>query len=130
MKWNKGQEVRKTILITEDIVKDYANVSRDHNPVHLNQEYAEKSIFGKRIVHGMLLAGYISSILGNDMPGNGTIYLSQKLSFRAPVYIDDEVELIVTIKEITDKNWLILETNCYSNNKVVLLGEATVIPPQ
>ena len=119
-----------SFIISDEMVVGYAKVSKDENPVHLNDDYASKTIFKKRIAHGMLLGGLISSILGNDFPGNGTIYLSQNIRFIKPVYIGDEVNIVIRIISIDSKGWLSLDTNCYSNNNSVIVGEALVIPPK
>jgi len=130
MKWEIGLEYKKSFTITHEMVVGYANVSQDKNPVHLDQEYASQTIFKNRIAHGMLLGGLISSILGNDFPGNGTIYLNQNLSFKKPVFLNEVVDFVIKITEINPKGWLTLETNCYSNGIIVIEGSALVIPPK
>ena len=129
MKWKINSEFKKSFTITKKMVEDFANVSQDKNPIHLDKEYAKNTIFKKRIVHGMLLGGFISALIGNEFPGNGSIYLNQSLSFKKPVYIDETVDIIIKIININDKGWLQLETNCYSNNKLVVEGSALIIPP-
>lgn len=119
--------VSKTI--TESDVTIYSGISLDINPVHLNEEYAKKTMFKHRIAHGMLSAGLISAALGTKLPGEGTIYLGQDLKFRAPVYLGEtitvEVEIIELIKE---KNIVILKTTCTNQNgKIVVSGEAKVM---
>jgi len=118
------------ILIDDEIIKQYALASKDNNPVHLDDEFAKSSIFKKRIAHGMLLGGLISSVLGNDFPGNGTIYLNQYLSFRSPVFLNDLVEIIIKVINVNEKGWLTLSTNCYVNSNNVIEGNALVIPPK
>ena len=120
---------KKSFKITKKMVEDYANVSQDKNPIHLDNEYAKNTIFKKRIVHGMLLAGLISSLIGNKFPGNGSIYLNQNLSFKKPVYLNETVEIVIKIIHINDKGWLELETNCFTNNNLVIEGSALIIPP-
>ena len=129
MKWKINSEFKKSFTITKKMVEDFANVSQDKNPIHLDKEYAKNTIFKKRIVHGMLLGGFISALIGNEFPGNGSIYLNQSLSFKKPVYIDETVDIIIKIININDKGWLQLETNCYSNNKLAVEGSALIIPP-
>ncbi|RMZ50141.1 MaoC family dehydratase [Flavobacteriaceae bacterium PRS1] len=130
MEWNVGNEFSKSFTITEDMVVGFAQVSKDKNPVHLDEEYANKTIFKKRIAHGMLLGGLISSILGNDFPGNGTIYLNQNMSFKKPVYLEDKVTIVIKIITVDSKGWLSLETNCYIEDNIVIEGKALVIPPK
>ncbi|MBE6083739.1 MAG: MaoC family dehydratase [Tissierellaceae bacterium] len=118
--------------ISETDVYLFASTTGDINPVHLNEAEAKKTIFKGRIVHGMLTAGLISAVLGNQLPGPGTIYLGQDLKFIAPVRFGDtilaEVKIIEIIKE---KNIVKLATTCINqNNVVVVKGIATVMPPK
>lgn len=118
--------IEKKITLEDVII--FSEVVLDKNPVHLDEKYAEKTIFKKRIVHGMLNAGLISAVIGNKLPGNGSIYLSQNFKFIAPVYIDDTVKVIVEIEKLDDKKKkIILKTECYSNNKLVLIGNAEIL---
>ena len=114
--------------VTEaDIVK-FAEVSGDDNPVHLDQAFAEKTMFKGRIAHGMLSAGFISAVLANKLPGPGTVYLGQTLKFKAPVRPGDTVKAVVTVKEIVvEKKRAVLTTNCYVGDTMVIEGEATVM---
>lgn len=118
--------------ITETDVYMYAGISGDINPAHINEEYMKGTIFKGRIVHGMLTAGLISAILGNYLPGPGTIYLGQDLRFKAPVKFNDTIKAIATvIEKREEKNIIILETICTNQNgTVVLIGKATVMPPK
>lgn len=116
-------------LISEEDILQFAEISLDYNPVHLDEKYAEKTIFKKRIAHGMITSSLISAILGTKLPGPGTIYLKQILEFKKPVYINDTItvtcEIINLIKE---KRKVILSTIAINQNKeIVLEGEATVI---
>ena len=116
--------------ITEADVVMFAATSGDSNPVHLNQEYAQTTFFKGRIAHGMLSAGFISTVLGTRLPGPGTIYLGQNLQFRAPVRIGDTVSAKVDVKEIIpEKRRVILTTNCFVKDTLVIEGEATVMVP-
>ncbi len=112
-----------------DIVK-FAEVSGDVNPIHLDEEYAKKSIFGERIAHGMISASYVSAIFGTKFPGPGSIYLSQSLKFKAPVKIEDTVETTVTIIELNEKRKRVtLNCECRVGDTVVLTGEAQLMVP-
>ena len=114
--------------ITEADIILFAGVSTDTNAVHLNEEFAKTTPFGGRIAHGMLSAGLISAVLGNRLPGPGTIYMAQNLKFKAPVRAGDTVTATVTIKEvILEKKRAVIETVCTVNGKVVIDGEATVM---
>ena len=110
----------------------YAGLSGDINPAHINEEFMKKTIFKGRIVHGMLTAGLVSAVLGNQLPGPGTIYLGQDLKFKAPVRFGDTIKATVTVSEkIDEKNRIICDTVCTNQEgTVVLTGTATVMPPK
>ena len=124
-----GQSFQKDFFISEELGRSFAQISGDFNPVHLDEEYAKGTMFGKRIAHGMLLGGYISGILGNDFPGEGTIYLKQDMKFMKPVYYGDTITISVTVLEMDDaRNRMTLETNCYNQgSELVLAGTALVM---
>ena len=116
--------------ITDADVVMFAGVSGDTNPVHLNDAYAEKTMFKSRIAHGMLTASLISTVVGTRLPGPGSIYVSQTLRFRAPVRVGDTVMARAQIsKLIPDKNFVELETSCWVGETKVLDGLATVMVP-
>ena len=120
-KINLGDSFETMEKITNSMINDFAKLSGDKNPIHLNDDYAKKTPFGKRVAHGMLIGSLISKVLGMDYPGNGTIYLSQELKFISPVYIDDVIKIIVEVIQIkSKKNILKLKTNC-TNEKETLL---------
>lgn len=126
-----GMARRYAKTITETDIIMFAAASGDINPVHMNQEYAEKTIFGGRIAHGILSAGVISACIANKLPGSGTVYLGQTLKFKAPVRAGDTVTAIVTVKSIdAAKNRVVLDTICQVAGKTVLEGEATVLAPK
>lgn len=113
-----------------DVIK-FAEVSGDDNPVHLDEEYARRTHFGGRIVHGILSAGLISATIAGKLPGPGTIYVRQNLKFCAPVRIGDVVEARVTVAEIiAEKNRVVLSTTCSVGDLVVIDGDALVLPPK
>lgn len=118
--------------ISESDVYMYAGISGDLNPAHVNQVEAEKGMFKERIAHGMLTASFISTVLGMHLPGPGTIYLGQELSFKRPVKFGDTIEAKVeVIEKIEDKNRLILRTTCTNQHgEIVIDGKATVMPPK
>lgn len=121
------EEVGKTI--TEADVVNYAGLSLDINPIHLNNEYAKKSIFKERIAHGMLTSGLISAVLGTKLPGEGSIYLSQTLKFVAPVKIGDTVTAKAEIIDInSEKRIVTLKTTCVNQDEnIVVDGEAKIL---
>lgn len=117
-------------VITEQDVVKFADVSGDHNPVHLDESYARTTRFKGRIVHGMLSASFFSTAIASRLPGPGTIYLTQNLSFRAPVRIGDRVEAQVTVADIIrEKARVMLKTVCRVGETVVIDGDALVIVP-
>jgi 3-hydroxybutyryl-CoA dehydratase len=125
-----GQEATMNRTVGEADIVAYAALSGDYNPVHLNPEYAAKTIFKERIAHGILSAGYISAIFGMQLPGPGSIYISQTLNFRGPVKIDDVVVTTVKLIELVpEKKRARFETICAVNGKAVLSGEAVLMVP-
>ena len=119
-------EIGKTI--TEADIVLFSGVSTDVNAVHLNEEFGKTTMFGGRIAHGMLSASLLSAVLGNRLPGPGTIYLAQSLRFRAPVRPGETVTAKVTVKEVVaEKGRVVLDTVCSVGYKVVIDGEATVM---
>jgi 3-hydroxybutyryl-CoA dehydratase len=131
MELKLGVRASRTKRITSDAIEAFARASGDLNPVHLDEAYASTTTFGRRIAHGMLTASLVSAVLGNDLPGPGTIYLSQELKFKAPVYLDDEITATVElIRYREDKRIATFRTTCTNQDgNPVLEGEAVVIAP-
>ncbi|GAB6109298.1 MaoC family dehydratase [Fusibacter bizertensis] len=127
-----GDTASFTKTISESDVYMYAGISGDFNPAHINAVEAEKGMFKERIAHGMLTASLISTVLGCHLPGPGTIYLSQELSFKKPVRFGDTIEAKVEVVErIEEKNRLILRTTCTNQHgEIVIDGKAMVMPPK
>lgn len=127
-----GQSACFTKTVSEADVYNYIGVSGDFNPAHINEEYAKKTIFKKRIAHGMISAGFISAVLGTQLPGPGTIYLKQDLKFTSPVHFGDTITAICTVAEIIpEKNRVVLDTVCENQNgQTVIEGKALVLAPQ
>jgi len=125
-----GMSASTAKTVTEADIILFAGISTDVNPAHLDEEYAKGTMFGGRIAHGMLSAGFISAVLANKLPGPGTIYLSQTLKFKAPVRPGDTVKATVTVKEVNvAKNRVVLDTVCTVGDKVVIEGECQMMPP-
>jgi 3-hydroxybutyryl-CoA dehydratase len=117
-------------VVSEADVIQFADISGDHNPVHLDEAYAKTTRFKGRIVHGILSASFLSTTIASRLPGPGTIYLTQNLSFRAPVRIGDKVEARVTVTEIIpEKARVVLKTVCRVGDTVVIDGDALVMVP-
>ena len=123
-----SRSLRKVI---EDVdLEMFGRVSGDRNPVHFDDDYARDTIFGGRIAHGMLTASLISAVIGEQLPGHGTIYLKQSLSFLGPVRIGDMVEAVVSVAAIDyAKRRVTLDCACVVDGKPVLKGEALVLAP-
>ncbi len=123
-----GTQATRVHTITEADIVSFANISGDRNPIHLDDEYAARSTFGKRIAHGFLTGAFISAVIGMDLPGTGSIYLGQTLKFLAPVFIGDTVTVkaeVIALRE--EKRLITLRTDCINQKGImVLTGEATI----
>ena len=116
--------------ITQNDIQVFSRVSGDENPVHLDEEYARQTIFGRRIAHGMLTASLISAVIAEQLPGHGTVYLSQTLKFVKPVLPGQLVTTTVLVTHIEYSNRRVtLDCKCKVDEKVVLAGEALVLAP-
>ncbi len=123
-------EFSKTV--TEADIVLFGGITGDLNPAHLDEEYARNTFFKTRIAHGMLLAGFISASIGTRLPGPGTVYVKQELSFLAPAYIGDTITARVEAAEVyPEKNRVVLKTTCTNQRgELVLDGQALVSPPK
>lgn len=120
--------IEKTV--TETDVYLYAGITGDFSWLHVNEKRAQQGHFKTRIVHGMLLIGLISTVIGNRMPGAGTIYESQNITFLRPCYINDTIRAQTEVTELLGKGRVRLKTTCFNQDGLVILdGEAVVIPP-
>jgi acyl dehydratase len=125
-----GATARRQRLVTEADVQAFAELSGDRNPLHLDPEYAAKTIFGECIAHGIFSAALVSAVIGNDLPGPGTIYVSQTMSFKAPVKIGDTITAQVTVTEdsVPSKGKYVLSCSVKKQDGTeVLAGTATVL---
>jgi 3-hydroxybutyryl-CoA dehydratase len=129
MKMEPGDSAEITKTIEQADVDAFADLTGDHNPVHVDEEFAKTTRFERRIVRGMLTASLISSVLANKLPGEGSVYLGQTLQFLKPVFPGDVITARVTVKEIReDKPIVKLETLCINQRgEIVIRGEATVL---
>ena len=125
-----GQRASFSKTVSESDVYLFAGISGDFNPAHINQAYAEQTPFKTRIAHGMLSASFISTVLGTQLPGPGAIYISQSLTFLAPVTIGDTITATAEVVEImAEKKRVRLKTFCTNQDgKEVLTGEALISP--
>jgi 3-hydroxybutyryl-CoA dehydratase len=124
-----GDKVTRKQTITDETIRTFAALTGDTNPVHLDDTYAATTRFGRRIAHGMIAGGLISAALANDLPGPGTVYLSQNLNFKAPVYPGDTVTAAIEVKSLhASKPIATLSTTCANQDGVTVLeGEAVVL---
>jgi 3-hydroxybutyryl-CoA dehydratase len=120
-------ETRRTV--TEQVLEHFAEATGDRNPIHFDEDYAATTRFGGRIAHGLLVGGIISSLLANELPGPGTVYLGQELSFRAPVRIGDEVRCEVEVTEVGERGRVTLATRAWVGDTLVVDGVARVLAP-
>ena len=126
-----GQSVETKRTVTAADIDGFAAVSGDHNPIHVDDAFAATTPFGGRIAHGMLAAAFISATVGNELPGPGTVYITQSLKFRRPVKPGDEVATRVEITAIDERRgWVTLKTACSVAGKTVVDGEAVVAFPK
>jgi len=127
-----GDSAEMTRVITDELVLDFARVIGDFNPIHLDQDYAQKTAFKGKIAHGALSIGLLSNILGNILPGHGTIYLSHEITFLAPVRIGDTLTVRVEVVElIPEKNRAKFRTTCVNQEGTIVVdGFAWAMPPQ
>jgi acyl dehydratase len=129
MNFKVGDSAEITKTIEQADIHAFADVTGDHNPVHLDEEFAKTTRFGRTIAHGMFTASLISAVLANKLPGEGSVYLGQTLQFVAPVFAGDRITARVTVKELREgKSIVKLETVCINQREeVVIRGEATVL---
>ena len=127
-----GDRAEITRKVTPEDVTMFAQATGDFNPVHLDEEYAKTTMFKTRIAHGLLSAGILSAVLAMELPGAGTVYLSQTLKFLAPVHLGDTVTARVEVADLDpEKNRATLETTCLNQDgTVVISGQAVVMPPK
>jgi len=126
-----GDKAQFTKQIKEEEVILFAKISGDDNPIHLDEEYAKNSIFKQKIAHGFLVGSLISAVIAKDLPGNGTIYLSQNLKFLAPVFLNETITAHIEVLGFPKGNQVLLSTICKNQDqKVVIEGTALVIAPK
>jgi 3-hydroxybutyryl-CoA dehydratase len=125
-----GQSATMEKTVTEEDVQAFGRATGDLNPVHFNEEYAKNSLFRGRVAHGVLSIGFISAVLGMKLPGEGTIFVSAKVEFKAPVRIGDTVITTGTVKEIGERRRVVMDCLCTVNGNPVVIGEALVLAPK
>jgi 3-hydroxybutyryl-CoA dehydratase len=125
-----GQSATMEKTVTEADIDAFGRATGDMNPVHFDEEYAKKTLFKGRVAHGVLSIGFISAVLGMKLPGEGTIFVSAKVEFKAPVRIGDRVITTGTVKEIGERRRVVMDCLCTVNGTPVVVGEALVLAPK
>lgn len=120
-------EIKKSITITDEMIRKFSELSGDYNPIHLDDSFAEKSIFKRRVAHGLLVSSFFSSIISQELVGEGSIYLSQTLNFKKPCFVNDRLTYNLQISEKKDKKYTILTRVFNDNNELILDGTALII---
>lgn len=129
MKLKLGDTFSVSKEVTDELIRQFADVSGDHNPLHLDEDFAKDTRFGKRIAHGMLTASFISAVLGYKLNVRKIVYLGQTLKFKHPTFIGDVVTAKATVKKVReDKPIIKIETTCENQDGTILIeGEATIM---
>jgi acyl dehydratase len=123
-----GDSVSMKRVAASDLVLQLADISGDQNPIHTNEEYAKKTIFGKRIAHGLFCLGMVSNLIGTKLPGEGAILVNEQVNYLKPVYIDDEIETTVEITEIIyERNKMMMKFECKNQDNEVVLNGSTLV---
>ena len=123
-----GQTASLKKVFKSDEVMAFADMSLDKNPIHIDENYAEHGMFGKRIVHGFLVGSLISAVFGTKLPGEGAIYLHQEMNFRKPVFHGDEIKATVTVTNVKrDKSILYFDTKCENERRDVVIDGKAVL---
>ncbi|MGH9946166.1 MAG: MaoC family dehydratase [Pyrinomonadaceae bacterium] len=129
MELKVGLSFTKSREVTDELIRAFAEVSGDFNPIHLDEEFAAGTRFGRRIAHGMLSGAFISAVLGNEFQERRIVYLQQKMKFTSPVFIGDTITATATVKRIRDDNGIVtIDTTCKNQDGVTTLeGEAMIM---
>ena len=117
-------------IITEADINDFAKISGDFNPIHIDEEYAKNTRYKKKIAHGLMSASFFSALFGTKLPGSGCVYTSQSLRFKRPIFVGDEVNTIIKIKSIDkEQSKIVFTTQCIVKLKIAIDGEAEIYIP-
>ena len=125
-----GQSESMSHTVTERDIELFGEATGDRNPVHFDEAYARKTLFRGRIAHGALSIGFISAVMGTKIPGEGSIFISASIAFKAPVRIGDTVVTTCGVAEIRDRRNVVMSCKCEVNGALVVEGEALVMPPR
>lgn len=126
-----GMSAETSMVVTGERIDIFAELTGDKNPIHVDEEFAKSTMFGKRIAHGALSASLISAILGNDLPGPGAVFVELNMRFRRPAFIDDEITARAEVAEINERTGRVkMKVSCSVNGKQIIRGNAGVIVPK
>lgn len=125
-----GMQESVSHVITDEKIRAFASLSEDYNPIHLDEEYAKNSSFGKRLAHGAMVASFFSALFAMKLPGPGCIYVSQETKFKKPVFIDDTVLVKIEVVDINvERKRVYFSTSCFVDDVEVLIGRAEIYIP-
>lgn len=125
-----GMKASTSHLITDEKIRAFASISEDYNPIHLDEEYAKNSRFGKRLAHGAMVSSFFSSLFAMKLPGPGSIYVSQDTKYKKPVFINDIVLVEIEVIDINlERNRVYFSTTCFVDGVEVLSGKAEIYVP-
>lgn len=125
-----GMKANATHLITDEKIRAFASISEDYNPIHLDDEYAKNSRFGKRLAHGAMVSSFFSSLFAMKLPGPGSIYVSQDTKYKKPVFINDVVLVEIEVIDVNlERNRVCFSTTCFVGDVEVLSGRAEIYVP-
>ena len=125
-----GSSAEITKIMSLEMVKSFAGISEDFNPVHLDADYASKSRYKSQIIHGLMATSLFSGLFGTKLPGEGCVYKSQNIRFKRPIYVGDEVTARVEVIEVDMKRKIIsFKTRCLVNRKITIDGESEIFIP-
>ncbi|MEP1231120.1 MAG: MaoC family dehydratase [Litorimonas sp.] len=123
-----GMRAETRATITEEMINTFADITGDHNPIHVDAEFAATTPFGQRIAHGALSASFISAVLGNDLPGPGALFVELNLRFRKPAFIGDEIIAVAEVMEINERSGRVkMRCYCEVDGKKICRGDAGVM---
>ncbi len=125
-----GQSASSEHTVTERDIQLFGEATGDMNPVHFDEEYARRTVFRGRVAHGVLTLGFMSAVMGNELPGHGTIFVSSATRFTAPVRIGDTVKTVCTVKELRERRQVLLECRCSVKDATVVEAEVIVMAPK
>ncbi len=125
-----GQSASMEKTVTERDIQAFGEATGDLNPIHFDEDYARTTLFRGRVAHGALSIGFISAVIGMKLPGEGTIFVSAHVEFKAPVRIGDHVVTTCTVKEIRERRQVVLDCLSTVDGKTVVTGEALVLAPK